>query len=1066
MELDREKAAAFAALKKMVQQAYVAAAAASEWPQQQQQLQLQMQHQQQLQVAPSEIQTIAASMPAIVVGNQTASQYSPQDSNNSAGSVNQNYYQQQLIKSAQQQFVQHQRMNGTNSVAEGLYNGVSSGATRPAPIYAPKPTYYRQQQQQQQQPLYQQTRAFYATQQQQHSPASMMQQQQPSSIPSVLSVRQLPAAGSMQQQQVMANGTATTMLSQQNSPQSNPHLSATAIAVATGQQVQSPEQQQQQQMQHLIMSYSHQQQQQQPFTQIQQQHEVIMQPQMQNYATNSYNVANTVQHQGENLQQHQQHDARRSQMEEQHRLIQQQHLRNSAAALSRAGRMSDRDSVSTLSRFNQFDDQRSFTMRSQYTSANNAAKYSRRFGFLELSCEALKRILGFASNTKPPNRLLSPVVGVDGSEQRKNSGSHVNSSAKITSIDSGEDYYFKRKVFKYQLVILRVISFLCAAFVLLSPVAMLLIPKLEFILHNQAEFGQAGGTDISPKGSLSATGALESATGTGPSQSTPSVTVVTHGVGLSATNKHHQNQVNYFIPQPQWRISECSSDCDGPFIGFFAKFIMLCFAYWAIFFRSQTSSLPRIDFHRCLLISMAALLTLAYWMFFTFRVFDKRFNDFELQYMTIVQFALSMLDSLILLHYLAVLLLELRERKKIYCLKVVRSPDGASQYLSCGSLSIQKCAQYVLEKYHREFNNFSPYREHLLELEDELAKNLSSSATRDRGGEKSPLHGRSRPSSPANSTTHGRSSRHHSHHQSTRQSRHHSRGNSTQHRSPSRSPIRSSRGGHSRSRRKQLAEAQQKNVDQQQQNSSSKSQVKLYQVDLNPPTTAAASSSQAKDQETLDTPSTTGANPNQNNNISQERAADSIKDSNGENDSADQSSDATSRMKESSIETIRAANSTSELLSSQQQQQLPSKAASAKQRSSSKARHGGADLEQSSSAAQQQQRDETESVRSVRSRRSTSRSQHRHREHHHHHHNRERSSSQADERDHHEQHSSAGHDSRRRGNAVSIPMNSADDPLAEHERKLRRRKYRLLLAVQDTFEQIRQIDEGKSSCLI
>lgn len=803
------------------------------------------------------------------------------------------------------------------------------------------------------------------------------------------------------------------------------------------------------------MSYQ-QQQQQQPFI-----NQIQAQP---NYTQTNYNAAASIMPSSlnDNLQQQQQEASRRSQIEEQHRLIQQQHLRHSARA---AARFSDRDSQSTMSRFNQFttggaggggDDRRSFTMRSQYTSAaNNAAKYSRQFGFLELTGEALKRTLGLSATATARyhdnNKLLSPAAAIVGDDRKQNSstGAGGNLSAKITSIDSGEDYYFKRKVFKYQLVILRLVTFLCAAFVLLSPVAMLLIPKLESFLGNSNQ-----AADSSPTSSASETTA----------------SVVTHGVGLS--KQHHQYQ---FVPQPQWRISECTSDCDGPLIGFFARFIMLCIAYWAIFFRSQTSSLPRIDFHRCLLISVAVLLTLAYWLFFIFRLFDKRYQDFELQYMTIVQFALSMLESLILLHYLAVVLLELSSRRKVYCLKVVRSPDGASQYLSCGSLSIQKCAQFVLEKYHREFKNFTPYHEHLLELEDEFAKNhfspepAAAGAIRDNGSR------RSRPSSPANSQARS-GSRHHQQSTSSRPSRHHSR-SQQQHRSPSRSPTAIRSASRSRSQRKSTAAddvagaAQQQLAKVDQQNGGN-SQVKLYQVDLNPPTTENASSAPAKT-----------ATSSSNNN-SQESVDDS-KVSGNENDSADQSSsDATSRMKESSLETIRAANSTSELLTSSSQQQQSAAKSSAAAASASSAKHqqqqrgSGPSRAASRHDQEQSQRDETESVRSVRSRRSTSRS---HRHHHHHqHHHRERSSSRRnDEQQQHHHHQSSRDEvastDRRRGSSmannnpaatVSIPMNKAADdrhPLEEHERKLRRRKYRLLQSVQDSFEQIRQIDEGKSS---
>ena len=85
----------------------------------------------------------------------------------------------------------------------------------------------------------------------------------------------------------------------------------------------------------------------------------------------------------------------------------------------------------------------------------------------------------------------------------------------------------------------------------------------------------------------------------------------------------------------------------------------------------------------------------------------------KIAYKDIVQFALSLIDALLFVHYLAILLLELRHLSPQYCVKVVRSPDGQSATFPLGSLSVQRAAAHVLEKYYIEFPVYNPYLETL-----------------------------------------------------------------------------------------------------------------------------------------------------------------------------------------------------------------------------------------------------------------------------------------------------------------------------------------------------------------
>lgn len=831
-------------------------------------------------------------------------------------------YQQQLIKSGQQFVIvspqpQASRLNGTNGTAgppldsgpdelqastqDNLYNGA-----RPAPIYAPRPTYYGQPQvYQPARPMTQQAN-YYQHQQPQHSPAGLAQALQ---HPLVLGVRQL-------------------------GPQPAHGLSPASLSplAALGQP--------RHQLHQLVRSYPHQ-----PAGELLQQQ----------VAAHQYAAAHQDAPWGPGA----------------HQPAEPLFQAAPAARPRQATRLSDRDSVSTLSRFNPADERRSFTVRSQYTTTN-AHKPARRFGFLQLAGEALRRILGLAGQ---PDTGRAPLLGPAGPKHQAcgqaglaaalagaeaGKGGQQQPAGKVTVIDSAEDYYFRRKVFQYQLVMLRLVNLVCSAFVLLSPVAMLLIPKMEPLLRagepapaDQPEVAQ--GATAGPAG-------------------------VTHALGLVGRQAAGAG-ARAALPV-QWRISDCSSsECDGPLISFVVRLIMLALAHWAIFFRAQTASLPRLDIQRCLLVSLAALLTCAYWLFFAFRVFDKRYNDFELQYVTILQFALSMLDALVLLHYLALVLLELRARKKTYCLKVVRSPDGASHYYSCGSLSIQKCAQLVLEKYHRHFRHFDAYAEQLLAYEDELARQLSRAHQRARPADEphqahQPAGRHSRPSSPG---AHGRAGR-----RPGSSRRHHS--------------SRAGEGSPARSR------------------SLSQRQGPLQ-----------AEPARANDEQPADS------------SLDERRAHVKTALDTGASNSADQSSDANSRLKESSLETIRAANEPGA--------------------------KPDVELAEPRQAAAGRELD-TESVRSARSRRSTGRHHAKHRKERHKHPDRDQQHQERHERHHgHRERAPSCASERRRpdGNEQSINPSPppALDPVEEHERKLRRRRLRLLAAVEDSFDQIKRLDEGK-----
>ena len=157
-----------------------------------------------------------------------------------------------------------------------------------------------------------------------------------------------------------------------------------------------------------------------------------------------------------------------------------------------------------------------------------------------------------------------------------------------------------------------------------------------------------------------------------------------------------------------WPLTECNPDCEGLLISFSFKLIILIIASWAIFFRKPKATMPRIFIFRSVLLLLLFVLLVAYWLFYGVRIISEHNQDYQ----GIVAFALSMVDVLLFIHYLAVVLLELRQLQPQYVVKVLRSPDGAVQAYTVGQLSIQRLAIWCLEQYYKDFSLYNRYLEH------------------------------------------------------------------------------------------------------------------------------------------------------------------------------------------------------------------------------------------------------------------------------------------------------------------------------------------------------------------
>ncbi|XP_043858571.1 vang-like protein 1 isoform X1 [Dromiciops gliroides] len=160
------------------------------------------------------------------------------------------------------------------------------------------------------------------------------------------------------------------------------------------------------------------------------------------------------------------------------------------------------------------------------------------------------------------------------------------------------------------------------------------------------------------------------------------------------------------LPPILWRdeLEPCGTICEGLFISVAFKLLILLIGTWALFFRHRTVEMPRIFVFRALLLVLIFLFVVSYWLFYGVRILDSR----DRNYQGIVQYAVSLVDALLFIHYLAIVLLELRQLQPMFTLKVVRSTDGESRFYSLGNLSIQRAALVVLENYYKDFTIYNP----------------------------------------------------------------------------------------------------------------------------------------------------------------------------------------------------------------------------------------------------------------------------------------------------------------------------------------------------------------------
>ncbi|CAM4512813.1 unnamed protein product [Leuciscus chuanchicus] len=160
------------------------------------------------------------------------------------------------------------------------------------------------------------------------------------------------------------------------------------------------------------------------------------------------------------------------------------------------------------------------------------------------------------------------------------------------------------------------------------------------------------------------------------------------------------------LPQLLWRdsLDPCGTPCEGLYVSLAFKLLVLLISSWALFLRPPRATLPRFFVFRCLLMALVFLFVASYWLFYGVRVLEPRERD----YRGIVGYAVSLVDALLFIQYLALVLLEVRHLRPAFCLKVVRTTDGASRFYNVGHLSIQRAAVWVLDHYYTDFSVYNP----------------------------------------------------------------------------------------------------------------------------------------------------------------------------------------------------------------------------------------------------------------------------------------------------------------------------------------------------------------------
>ncbi|EDV28441.1 uncharacterized protein TRIADDRAFT_51353 [Trichoplax adhaerens] len=169
-----------------------------------------------------------------------------------------------------------------------------------------------------------------------------------------------------------------------------------------------------------------------------------------------------------------------------------------------------------------------------------------------------------------------------------------------------------------------------------------------------------------------------------------------------------------FMMGTTWQLSNCGNYCNGSYLTLAIKEIILLIGIWALYSRHHSHyTLPRLISYKLFVLSLVLMVTICYWIYYVVAVIIPKSSD----YASIVDLAVSLVDIFLFLHYISLILLEIRQQRNHtqFILKVVRDPDGQQQYYHLHRTSIQLAALTILQYYYRDFTAYNSAMEKMLE---------------------------------------------------------------------------------------------------------------------------------------------------------------------------------------------------------------------------------------------------------------------------------------------------------------------------------------------------------------
>ena len=192
---------------------------------------------------------------------------------------------------------------------------------------------------------------------------------------------------------------------------------------------------------------------------------------------------------------------------------------------------------------------------------------------------------------------------------------------------------------------------------------------------------------------------------------------------------------------------QCGVGCEGMKISIIFKLILLSLSCWALLYRPDNVSMPKLRLVRTALLSILVVALILFWAVYSIQLSLHYRHSFR--YEAVVDLVSSFVTCLLYLHYLTLLLLFLRPSLSSGLLiHVIRGEDGASRYLMLGQvMNVQEAAREVLTSYYQQFSPVQnesqrkskhKHRAQLISATEESFGRLESSDTR-----AGPYHGMS-----------------------------------------------------------------------------------------------------------------------------------------------------------------------------------------------------------------------------------------------------------------------------------------------------------------------------------